>query len=183
MYSLPAVPGFPVYGLPPAFTGMRWLVVWQNRSQLYEVTLGHGEPPSPPSPQVSSWIGVTTCLKAKRVPSAPGVFAGPVGLEEAAIHALMRMADLTWPGGHEAQSAEIANVDAGADKIAPFAGWTDGTVRVDGVECEARRRDTERAWAVVVDLPRVAVGMSGPRASDAFTAELVDVTQRLDDYV
>src|SRR4051794_41909245 len=95
MYSLPGQPNFAVYGPSSSFTGFRWLASWQDHRELYQVTLGYGEPAIGVK---RDWVTVATTRKTAARAIAPGITTWAIGVAHAAAGVALDVALFTWGG-------------------------------------------------------------------------------------
>ncbi len=184
MFDLPGVPPFPVFGLGPQFTGYRWLVMWNDRTELYTVSLGHDHP------KQGSWVTVSTVLKSpKRVVDGFGP-RGPTGYDTALFGALLDLGAHTLPSSEAGRwstdqynQADWGSVDAQHRPPDLGGGWVDGTTVVDGQTRESSTRHLHQRWVTLIDLPTVAISITGPSALADLATSIVDMRESLDAYV
>jgi len=194
MFDLPGTPSFPVYGLDDGFAGYRWLVIWNDAQLLYMVSLGHGHPEPVQRgdhQERSDWLTVSTYLKTPRreVNDGPPVAVGPTGYQDALFGGLVELAERVPPNarrGPEWVSEQINRVDRGGadERDAPAhhgPGWVDAVTVVGGQRCASVSLRLDGWWTTLVDLPSVAITITGPDSMSDLVS-VVDVRTRLTEY-
>ena len=180
---LPESPTFPVYGLGDQFEGPRSLVMWNQPSRLYTVTLVHGLRETGP------WISVETVAKTPRAWIDAHNASGPTGTHDAAFAAvfgLVQMATANRSEHRKMFADETADLDTDLrDGYSPALlgpGWEEDQLVVEGVARLAFSRRTPEAWATIADLDTVAVALNGPASMASLGTHIVDVRPTLDTY-
>jgi hypothetical protein len=161
MRPVPEAPSFPVYGVDDQFQGLRWLTIWQSPRRLYLVDLGHGRP------EDGRWISVQTVAKSPYIATTRDSGSGPTGLHDVATHAAIRLAELSSSDRTEVSRLmdteyALLEYDPTLDRLNLLDGWEAAEVTIDGVGHECRVRRLDDAWAILVDLPDVAIVVTGP---------------------
>lgn len=179
MYPLPHQPAFPVFGLGDQFDGFRWLTIWNDRDDLYTVTLGHGHPEQGP------WVSVTTVHKTPERRIDDDLSRGPTGYEDAWTDATIVLAEQAFPHDRHAAAAVVQHdmepgTVEGPDDLGPD--WKPLPVTIDGSERTAMRRHLGEAWSYLVDLNQVAIGVNGSARNAETALVLADQTGNLDRY-
>jgi hypothetical protein len=182
MRPLPEQPSFPVYGLDEQFHGFRWLTIWNSPRALYLVDLGHGRPEDGP------WISVQTVAKTPYLALTPDSSIGPTGLHDAVTHAAIRLAELSSPYPPKVKRLlddELARFDYDPtdNRLTLLDGWSADEVSIDGIVHRADSRRVDAAWATVVNLPGVAVAVTGPMSIAMRQIQLSEVSEQIDQYV
>lgn len=106
-------------------------------------------------------------------------------LYTAAINAVIRLVDLSDTRGKERHALldrEMALLHAPTHGVLNLVGWVLTSTQVDGRSVPSHSRTVEDAWAVIVDLPPVAVSVFGSTDQGYGNLVLEDVSRRLDDY-
>jgi hypothetical protein len=195
MFDLPEVPPFPVYGLHSRFDGYRWLVTWNDHEVLYTVSLGHGHPGDARTDgptRRADWLTVSTYLKTaiREINQGALIAKGPTGYEDAMFGALQAIGERVFSSGADAANwltDEVNLVEWGSadPRDAPESHgseWAAATTDVDGRRHASFSRRLNGWWATLVDLPTVAVAITGPDSMSEFGTSIVDVRDRLADY-
>lgn len=180
MYPLPGKPSFPVFGLGPQFDGFRWLIIWNDRQTLYTVTLGHGHPDS------GSWIAVSTYLKTPKRQLSEDVATGPTGLNDAFFDAVTRLGEIGLADDERAKNALLESELAYPDLDETATLGPEWSAQESVVDEETRQSKTRRvggAWATLIDLPTVAIAVTGPDSMAATAWPITNVSASLDHYV
>lgn len=182
MFPLPEKPPFPVFGLGSQFEGFRWLIIWNDRQNLYTVTLGHGHPES------GSWVSVSTVWKTPRRQISDVFATGPAGFNHAFVEAVMRLGEIGLADDRHGQIALLESELKHAEVSAADAGtlgpqWTVDECAVDDHVRQAMTRGLNGAWATLIDMSTVSIAISGPDSMRALASPIVDVSGSLDAYV
>lgn len=177
---LPEYPSFPVYGLGEQFDGPRGLAMWNQPSNLYTVTLGHGLWETGP------WVSVETVAKTPRVWIDAHNAFGPTGTHDAVFGAVFRLVEMGTAKRAQRRpmiADETAYLDADLRDAYSLAllgpGWEEDELMVDGVAHRAFSRRKPEVWATIVDLDTVAVAVNGPAAMAPLGTRIVDVRTML----
>lgn len=176
MFDLPGTPPFPVFGLDSSFDGYRWLVLWNDRTHLHVVTLGHG------AVKLKQYVDVTTVLKAPRRRLDADATVGPSGYEGALWGALAKLNDDSQWVTEQRNSADWADADPTGPPVDHGPGWVSAAVQVEGQERQGVTRSQEGRTAWLVDLAMVAIEVTGPSRLLPERLSLVDVSSNLDRY-
>jgi hypothetical protein len=195
MFDLPGLPPFPVYGLDSRYDGYRWLVTWNDREILYTVSLGHGHPRNDRARDTmrrADWLTVSTYLKTSLREINDGVLIakGPTGYEDAMVGALLGIGERVFNDRADAANwvtdeinlAEWRSADQRDSPERHGPEWVVDTTDVDGRRYASSSRRLNGWWATLVDLPTVAVAITGPDRMSKLGASIVDVRDRLADY-
>jgi hypothetical protein len=158
------MPTFPVYGI--AGTGERWLGSWASSTLLWQVTLCFRNVDN------SSFISVGTYRKLPKQRITRSAAIGPTGRADAFLAARLQLQ----------ASEELIDPSRGADLCNVNPQWESVQVTVDLEKTSAVLGQTESKWAMVVDLPTVAIAISGPLPRDA-DIQLETVNNELADYL
>jgi hypothetical protein len=161
--ALPAL-DFPVYGLPPAFSGRRAMGLWDRMmgEQFVGVLLDHGD--------AEHGVLVTVGTIAKSSPLLRGSDdlgegVRVTGFEAALSQALFGLLQLEMPPQGEERSAYLREKLPEMDQLAldlESPEWERSSVRVEGAEREAHVHRLGRSWAAAVDLDgRVGLALWG----------------------
>ena len=174
---LPETPVFPVYGLGPRFDGFRWLTLWNDPRYLWTITLGHGHP------EAGEYILVTTEREShsaddRQAPVSPLLWH----VATVAAMSLTESAQGDRASRRAALDEEFANIELAGSGAVVLHGWDESEMRADDTRVTAHTRTIGNSAATVVDLPPVAVMIQGPAARRHEWSQIVNVSQRLDDY-
>jgi hypothetical protein len=167
---LPEVIPFPVYGLADGFSGLRWMVLWNDPSHLSTVSLGHGHPDD------GVWTVVTTVSELVAAEPADEDETAPPLITEAAMAAALSRPN-SWD-----EIEDFARVDVSASGTVTLVGWDQARVTVGGETRDAWVRRWDNCSAIVLDLPPVAVAIVRHGTPTGPSPALADVTHRLADY-
>lgn len=194
-FDLPAFPPFPVYGLDRPFDGYRWLVTWNDHEVLYTVSLGHGHPREARADGTmrrADWLTVSTYLKTavREINDGVLIAKGPTGYEDAMVGALWGIGERVFSSGADAgkwvaDEANLVEWGSADQRDAPQSHgpeWVVETMEVDGRRHASFSRRLSGWWATLVDLPTVAVAITGPDSMSSFGTSIVVVRDRLADY-
>jgi hypothetical protein len=117
--------------------------------------------------------------------ASPAGAASPTGLHDAATHAAIRLAELSSSDRARVSRLmdneyALLDYDPTLDRLNLLDGWEAAEVTIDGVGHECRVRRLDDAWAILVDLPDVAIVVTGPGSLPQM--RLVNVSDRIGQY-
>jgi hypothetical protein len=72
--------------------------------------------------------------------------------------------------------------ERGVDGLESLPGWAVEEALVSGVPHRALAKRSDKAWAVLIDTPTLAIALTGPTSMTELSSGVVDVSDSLDRY-